>query len=342
MKKSRFAIIGTGFWAPVQMAGWNELEDVECVAVYNRTRSKAEDFAAKFNIPSVYDSVETLLQKETLDFVDIITNVESHADLTRIAANNGVAVVCQKPMATTLEEAHSMAEHCKSKNVSLLINENWRWQHPIRELKKALKSNGIGTVFRARIDYINSFPVFENQPFLKELEQFILTDIGTHILDTARFLFGEATSLTCRTHRIHPDIKGEDVATVMLGMQGDLTVTCNMSYASRVEHDRFPETFIFIEGSKGSIELSPDFWLRITTETGTQSRRCPPPFYPWVDPRYALVQSSIVDCQRNLLNSIQTRSPAETSGEDNLKTLKLVFGAYESGATRKTIFLNHA
>ena len=49
-------------------------------------------------------------------------------------------------------------------------------------------------MFRARVTYSNSFPVFDNQPFLKELEQFILTDIGTHILDTARMLFGEATS----------------------------------------------------------------------------------------------------------------------------------------------------
>lgn len=50
---------------------------------------------------------------------------------------------------------------------------------------------------RARIDYANSFPVFDNQPALKKLEQFILADIGTHILDVSRFLFGEATELFC-------------------------------------------------------------------------------------------------------------------------------------------------
>ena len=57
---------------------------------------------------------------------------------------------------------------------------------------------------------ISGFPVFANQPFLKELEQFILTDLGSHTLDTARFLFGEAESLYCQTRRVHPDIKGED------------------------------------------------------------------------------------------------------------------------------------
>jgi 4-hydroxy-3-polyprenylbenzoate decarboxylase len=96
-----------------------------------------------------------------------------------------------------------------------------------------------GTPFRARIDYCNSFPVFDNQPFLKELTEFILTDIGTHILDTARFLFGDVETLFCRTYRVHADIQGEDVATVMLGHVDGATVTCEMSYASRVEHDRF-------------------------------------------------------------------------------------------------------
>ncbi len=72
---------------------------------------------------------------------------------------------------------------------------------------------------RARIDYANSFPVFDNQPFLKELDHFILTDIGTHILDVARFLFGEASSVRCQTRRMRRDIAGEDVATVMMEMR---------------------------------------------------------------------------------------------------------------------------
>jgi D-apiose dehydrogenase len=133
-----------------------------------------------------------------------------------------------------------MVEGCRNAGVPLAIHENWRWQTAIRQVKAALDTRAIGAIHRARIDYANSFPVFENQPFLKELEQFILTDIGSHILDVARFLFGEARTLYCQTQRVHRDIKGEDVATVMMRMHSDATVTCNMSYASPVEHDRFP------------------------------------------------------------------------------------------------------
>jgi predicted dehydrogenase len=187
---------------------------------------------------------------------------------------------------------------------------------------------------------ISGFPVFANQPFLRTLEQFILTDLGSHILDVARFLFGDADKLYCQTARVHTDILGEDVATVMLRMQSGATVLVEMGYAeNHLERDRFPETFLFIEGERGSIELAPDFWLRVTTSEGTHARRCPPPRYPWADPAYDVVHSSIVPCQRNLADALHGRVAAETSAEDNLRTVRLVFAAYESARTGETVQL---
>jgi len=340
MNELRFAIFGTGFWARYQLWGWSELKSARCVALFNRTRSKAEKLAAEFNVPAVYDNAEDLLAREKPDFIDIITDVDTHPLFVQVAAKHKVPVICQKPMAPSLALAERMVATCRSASVPFAIHENWRWQAPLRALKAALDFGSIGRVFRARIAFSNSFPVFDNQPFLKELDQFILTDIGSHILDTARFLFGEARTLYCRTDRVHRDIKGEDVATVMMGMQSGATVTCEMSYASRVEHDRFPETFVLIEGEYGSIELGPDYWLRITTKEGTQARRCPPPFFPWADSRYALVHSSIVPCNADLLRAFQTGTPAETSGEDNLKTMKLVFSSYDSAANGRVITLD--
>jgi len=242
------------------------------------------------------------------------------------------------PLAPSLASAEGMLLACREAGVPLLVHENWRWQAPLRALRETLTSGAIGRVFRAQITFSNSFPVFENQPFLKELEQFILTDIGTHILDAARFLFGEPSAVDCRTMRVREDIRGEDVATVMLTLD-DATVVCNMSYASRVEHDRFPETFVFVEGARGSAEIAPDYWLRVTTEAGTQCRRVAPQHYPWADPAYDLVQASIVPCQANLLTALRGAGQAETTGDDNLRTLRLVNAAYESARTQQTISL---
>jgi predicted dehydrogenase len=339
MREKRFAIIGTGFWSRYQLAAWRELQDARCIALFNRTRAKADKLAQEFGVPAVYDNAEELIRQEKPDFLDIITDVATHRTFVELAAAHRMPVICQKPLAPTLADARAMLATCRQAGMPLFVHENWRWQTPLRELKKVLDSGVIGRVFRARVTYSNSFPVFDNQPFLKDLEQFILTDIGTHILDTARMLFGEATNLFCRTTRVHPDIRGEDVATVLMGMKSGAAVTCEMSYASRVEHDRFPETFIHVEGDRGSAELAPDCWIRVTTADGTQARRCPPPYFAWADPRYALVQSAGVACNANLLGALRGEASAETTGEDNLKTLELVFGAYDSARTGQSIQL---
>ena len=254
----RFAIFGTGFWARYQLAAWREVPGALCVALYNRTRAKAETLAREFGIPAVYDDPEALLSTEKLDFIDIISDVDTHDRFVKLAAAHRLPVICQKPMAPSRETAQSMVTACREAGVPFFIHENWRWQTPIRALQETLASGVIGEPFRARIDMISGFPVFVNQPFFKTLKQFIITDLGSHILDVARFLFGEAEMLTCQTQQAHSDIAGEDVATILLQMNGGkTTVVCEMAYAeNHLERDRFPETVIFIEGAKGSLLLA--------------------------------------------------------------------------------------
>jgi predicted dehydrogenase len=338
MSPLRFAIVGAGFWARFQLAAWRGQQGATCVAVCDRTRARAERLAQAFGITAVYDDAEAMLANEQLDFVDIITDVDTHSRFVHLAAAHRLPVICQKPLAPSLAEAERMVAVCREAGVPLLVHENWRWQTPIRALKAALDTGVIGVPFRARIDMISGFPVFDNQPFLKELQQFIVTDMGSHILDVARFLFGEADSLYCQTSRVHPDIKGEDVATVMLRMGGQTTVLCQMAYAGNyLEREAFPQTFAFVEGERGSIELGQDYWLRVTTQAGTHARRYPPPRYAWADPAYDVVQASMVPCQANLLGALRGEQPAETTGEDNLKTTRLVFGAYASVAQNAVI-----
>jgi D-apiose dehydrogenase len=339
MRPLRFAMAGAGFWARYQLAGWQELGDVACVAICDREPGKAAALARALDVPAAYEDAAAMLAAQDVDFLDVVTDVNSHASLVRLGAQHRLPVICQKPLGPSLDVAREMIASCEAAGVPLLVHENWRWQAPIRALKAVLDSGRLGTIVRARIDYAHSFPVFVNQPFLKELDQFILTDIGTHILDVARFLWGEASELYCQTRRIHQDIKGEDVATVMLRMDQGVTVTCNMSYASCWEFDRFPETFVAVEGSRGGVSLGPDFILTETTDAGTDAYRVPPPPYAWADPAYALIHASIVACHRHLRDVLRGRTQAETSGADNLKTLALVFAAYESAASGRALRL---
>jgi len=333
----RYAVLGCGFWSQFQIAAWQEVGGVELVAVYNRTRQKAEATALRFGAGAVYDDAEALLANEQLDFVDIITDVDTHSQFVELAARHRVPVICQKPMAPDLATAEAMVQTCREAGIFFAVHENWRWQQPIRALKRTVQAGAIGRPFRGRITFSTSFPVFNNQPFLRQTPRFIIADIGSHILDVARFLFGEARSLCCQTRRVNPEILGEDVATVMMEMGEGVTVTCEMSYASRLEYERYPETYALIECEKGSVSLGQDGWVHVTTEEGTHARRYVPPRYPWMDSQYEIVQASIVPCNAHLLEALRAGLPAETLGEDNLATMRLVFGAYESARTGEVI-----
>ena len=162
--------------------------------------------------------------------------------------------------------------------------------------------------------------------------------MGSHLLDVARFLFGEAASLYALTDRVHRDIEGEDVATVMLRMRSGPAVVVIMGFPeNHLEREKFPETFVFIEGERGTIELAADYSVRVTTAEGTRARRYPPRVYPWADRDYALAQGSCVPCNADLLRGITGAGRAETTGADNLETVRLVFAAYDSAEQGRAV-----
>jgi D-apiose dehydrogenase len=340
MDKFKFAVLGCGFWSKFQIGAWSELEGAELLAVYNRTLVKAQKIAAYFKVPRVYDNPEELFSHEKLDFVDIITDVDTHAYFVEMAVKQGVKhIICQKPMAPDFETAKRMVKLCNDAGAKLYIHENYRWQAPVRRFKQIIDSGVIGNPFKARVSFLSGFPVFDNQPFLKDLDHFILTDMGSHVLDVCRFLFGECDEIWCQTKAITPGIKGEDVAVVMMEMKNGMPVYTEMSYASIVENDTFSTLNILVEGEKGSVFLGPGFEIRTTTRKGTVSEIVKFPSYSWADPDYIVNHESGIHINRNILEDIQGRTKAENSGNDNLETVRLIWASYKSAESGKKIKL---
>jgi predicted dehydrogenase len=338
MNKLKFAVLGCGFWSKFQIGAWSELEGVELIAVYNRTHSKAQKIAEYFKVPHIYDDPEELFLKEKLDFVDIITDVDTHAFFVTMAVKYSIKhIICQKPMAPDFETAKQMVNICNSAGAKLYIHENYRWQAPVRRFKQIVDSGVIGNPFKARVTFLSGFPVFDNQPFLRELDHFILTDMGSHVLDVVRYLFGECDELWCRTKAVSPGIKGEDIAVILMNMKNGMPVYTEMSYASIVEHDTFSTLNILVEGEKGSIFLGPKFEIRTTTRHGTNSEIVKFPSHSWADPDYIVNHESGIHINKNILADITGKGKAENTGDDNFETVKLIWASYESAKSGKTV-----
>jgi D-apiose dehydrogenase len=341
MSRSRFGLVGAGFWAKFQLAAWHELPEVECVAICDQDLERAQRLAASCGVGRTYTDAAKMIRTERPDFIEIVTGVSGHVPLVKLAAEMRVPVICQKPMAATIAECEDMVATCRIAGVPFAIHENWRWQAPLRRVKELLSDGVIGMPYRCRLDTISGFDVFANQPNLRTDERFIIADLGCHLFDLARCYFGEADSIYCRTSRVHTDIRGEDVATTVLTMnRGRTTVTVNLGFAGTpLEHECFPQTLAFIEGDAGSIEVFPDYWVRVTTQAGTHAVRVPPPRFAWADLDYAVVHSSMVPCHQHLLRALTTGRPAETDAAEYLRTMRLAAAAYDSASGGQVIRL---
>src|SRR4029453_17099771 len=145
---SKGVMIGAGYFAQFQAEGWLRIPAAQIVAVVDAAPGKARSFAERFGIPRAYESVAEALDRERPDFVDIATRPQAHLELTRVAAQRGIHVICQKPMAPTWEDCLAMVEACEAAGVRLLIHENWRWQPGYREARRLLDAETLVKGFR--------------------------------------------------------------------------------------------------------------------------------------------------------------------------------------------------
>jgi len=339
MEKLKFSILGCGFWSQFQLGGWQELNGAECVALYNRTKSKADDLARRFGIPHTYDDAEEMMKNEEPDFIDIITDVDTHPKFVELAAKYRKHVICQKPMAPSFSIAKKMMQVTHDADVKFFVHENYRWQPQIRRMKEILDSGIIDRPFRCNSLWNTAFPLFETQPFLATLEQFALTDQGSHQFDVLRYLFGEAESIYTRIQTINPNIKGEDVATSMLKMKNGMVCVQQISFSSPLEKEVFPQVLLLVEGEKGSVRLDPDYNFAITSGNKTTYEKMTMRKYTWQTERLEPEPPSIVECNNDILRDLQGIGKAETTGEDNFETVRLVWAAYESAKTGSQIII---
>ncbi len=325
----RLGVIGCGFWAQVQLHAWAMIPEVELSAVCDSDPVKAQASAQKFGAGHCYTDPVEMLAVEALDFVDIVTTPPSHRPLVELAARHGVDIICQKPLAWSLADARAMVESCQTAGVRFMVHENWRWQSPIRHVKGLLNAGVIGKPFFGRISFRSDFDPFAGQSWLRETLRFVIIETGVHLLDVARFLFGDPTTLFASASRINSTIKGEDVATILLSFS-DATCLVDMSFATPTDHEVFPQTLITVEGPQGVIRLDEDYRLRTVKSGVMEVRSLPEPEHAWTARPWHVMQDSALQIQRHWVECLQTGQTPENTGADNLKTLELVFGAYQS------------
>ena len=339
MARFRGAVIGCGFFAANHLSAWSMIDDVRIVALCDRDEHSLRTAGSRFGVESLYQDAAHMLDSEALDFVDIATTVSSHRELVELAARHHLPAICQKPFAATAADAEAMVAAMEQAGATLMVHENHRWQSPIRAVRQVIADRRIGTPFWARISFRSGYDIIKGQPYLAQSERFVIEDLGVHVLDVARYLMGEVSTLAARTRRVSPRVRGEDVATILLGHEGGATSVVEASYASRFAVDPFPETMIDVEGEAGSVRLGQHYRLVTTDRHGATEEEVSPPVLPWAERPWHGVQESVLAIQRHWVDCLRNGSVPMTAGRDHLRTLRLVDAAYESATTNATVIL---
>lgn len=278
-RKLKFGIIGNGWIATAYMIEFNKMDDVEVTCLADLIPGKAEEFAKTWNLPNArcYPSHKELLDNEELDAVIVGTYNSTHAECSIYALNKGVHVLCEKPMAVTLEEALAMHKAAKENGKLLSIGFQPRMDPNMKKIKEIVQSGALGKIYYIQTGggRRSGIPTPFGTTFIDKNTAGIgaMGDIGCYSLDMVLNAIGYPKPLTVSGYKSdffgkdpasypgHPEyaeIFGvEDFSAGFVRLEGDVILDFRIAWAMHL--DTPGDTIIM--GTKGSLRIpSTECW----------------------------------------------------------------------------------
>lgn len=332
-------IVGSGHFAQIQMEAWAKVKGGGIIAIVSKDVEGAKKLAETHQIPywGADTDIEELIEKLNPDFLDICTPPDSHFEYAKIAADRGIPVLCQKPVAPTQEESERLVRYCKEKGVPIMINENWRWQGWYREIRRIIDSGQLGCLFRVYFsmrpgDGLGNSP-YPLQPYFKDMEKFLLYETGVHWIDTFRYLFGEIESVFCQTRTWNPLIKGEDAAIVLFNFVNGMT---GIYDANRVVYttEVRPPTYgwMSLEGEFGNLRMDEEGRIFITLRGEKEQEHV----YRIPD---GWKGGSVISTHQHFIDGLLAGDSEffETEGEKYMVSQRIVYACYQSASEQRVV-----
>lgn len=332
--------VGAGYFSQFQYEAWTRIKQVEVVALCNHNLEKGNETALKYGIAKVYGDFEEMLRAEKPNFVDIITPPETHLAYCKIAADLGIDIIVQKPLAPSLEEAQNLVNYCTKKGVQLMVHENFRFQPWYREIKKLIENQEIGHLFslnfRMRMgDGWQEDAYLNRQPYFRQMPRLLIYETGIHFIDTFRFLGGEIASVYAQLKKRNPDIAGEDAGIVFFNFKSGANAIydANRYNESNAENARYTFGEFLIEGSKGAIRLYNNGKITLQKLGKTEKEHV----YHHEAKNFA--GDCVFSTQRHFIDCLIGNQSFETSGDEYLKNIAVQEAIYESNKMNQVIVI---
>jgi predicted dehydrogenase len=332
MKKLKGVCIGAGYFSHFQYEAWNRMPEVEITAMCNSNPERAQYVMKTYGVKSHYTNYLEMLDKEKPDFVDIITPPGTHVAMTKESLERGIHVICQKPLAPTIQESLEIKNLAESHKPRFMVHENWRFQPWYREIKKLLAKNVIGAQifnisFRMRMgDGWGERAYLDRQPYFRDYPKLLIYETGVHFIDTYRYLLGDIKSVYASLRKLNPVIAGEDAGFVHFnfasGAQG--IYDANRYNETNFKVPRYTFGELLLEGEGGSLRLYADGKMTMQ-QLGKGEQE-----HAYAHENKNFAGDCVYACQRHFMDHLIDGKPFETSAGDYLKTLSVQEAVYAS------------
>jgi D-apiose dehydrogenase len=335
----RGALIGCGFVSRFHIEAWSHVPGARIVTLCDLDRERLDRAAEGVLGARTYTTAADLFaNEESLDFVEICTQPESHRVLVDLAAQNGAHILCQKPAALLRAEFTAMIDTCAAAGVRMMVHENWRFRPWYRALRALIDSGAIGRPIRVRIAHRDTRALrsggFTDQPYQAAMPRLILMDMGCHLVDTARYFMGDIELVSATIGRFGESNIGEDVAMLAISFASGALGWLDFSWCAAPDRAR-PEWALnetVVEGSAATVRVMTDGSLELISHSGNAERL--PVALPADDLVYV---DGYAATQRHFIEGLLSGHDHETSASDNLKTMDVVWAAYRSVEEGRTV-----
>lgn len=313
-------------------------------AIASRTPAHAAEVATRYGIETVHGTPAELIADERIEIIDIAFPPDQQPVLIRqaLAAPHIRAVLAQKPLALTLDEAISLRDEAEEAGKILSVNQNMRYDQSIRSLKQLLDRGALGTPVFAAID-MHAVPHW--QTFLEGYDRLTIANMGVHHLDALRYLFGDAEEITTaartdpRTEFPHTD----GIAASIIRFSGDVLATTREDVWGGPRQDGYDDDpFISwrVEGTggaaKGTIGWPNGEPSTITFNSIAETDG------EWVSPAWQThwFPHAFAGVMEQVQYAVETGRPPALTVADNVRTMATVEASYRSLAEKRTVRLD--
>ena len=339
-KKLKIGVIGCGAISVRRhLPECAENENVEIAALYNRTRSKAEEMQKKYG-GVVCGSVEEMVAMD-LDAVSVCTANAMHAHDTILALWAGKHVLCEKPMDVTIEKCTAMVDEARKSGKLLMIAQNQRFSAAHKKAHDLIKEGAIGKVLSFETKFGHAGPErwtgTEDTWFFRKNAAGMgaLADLGIHKTDLAHYLIGEPITQvyahTATLDKRYPDgnlIDVEDNAWCIYRTDSGITGTMHASWTN-YGHEY---NSIIVHGTGGTIRCYDDreYSLIVEGNDGRQNFLSTEQMIKNTDQTIGTGKSYNSGVIDEFVECILTGKPCRCTGEEALKSMRVIFAAMAS------------